>query len=190
MKRQKVIIFFIVFATLVFTTRTGRADTSPTVKYLMNESVTLMDLGMLKFGLYLREILKHSVIENVPPDAFPKYDQDANKIFVKVIYFDRTEPKKSYSSQNLVPQLKEVLSVVRKELGVSKKGKPYLTESVLKSMFFSHCCSLHENELQGLGKSLDEMTQIDVSFFNAGTFLKCSGPLVGVDITCRESRKP
>ena len=149
---KRVLLFAILFAT----TTTGNTEPTPAVRHLMNEPVTLFDLGMLR----LEQIFSNFKVA------------DAKEAFVTVVYMWETNrisihafvtPNKAEFVQGPKIRCKALITELKTNLFVNPlTSKPVYRSSRLRELF-SHVGFTSTDEPKNVAAELDTITELSVS---------------------------
>ena len=158
---KRVLLFAILFAT----TTTGNTEPTPAVRYLMNEPVTLFDLGMLRleqlFGSF-----------TVPVHV--TYQWKENRIAIDVFLPSNMETK---SVQKV--RCKKVITGIKNILMVNAQtGKPFSFSHSLLPELFSHVGFTSTDKPKNVAAELDTITEVSVRVFN----VMCKSALLSKEI--------
>lgn len=174
----------------------GMTEPGPTITYLMNEHLTMLDWGMFKLQQRLTELGDNlrspsskrdsEPIINQPPLTIINYDWDSNRLKIQVLLF-KEEFKTKQKAENWCTS---VIHCIKGDLGIDPKtGKPSRfmisgTSNLL--IYFTHIGFQGKLEPEGLGTELDKITEISVSTrYLEGKekrVLRCESPLLGTKI--------
>lgn len=180
---------FLVAVVLAFAS-VSNAQPSPTVRYLMQEPVTLFDMGILRLHEYLDAYTAHSRKTLSVPDMYGtvRYDAVRSRILLNIVVTQeagrsnrppdplQTSPREI--CRTLTQGLKREFLVdrdrlVRRSLGIYR--------------FFAHIGFQGKNEPADAFEEIENITFINVSIYTdkdpGKLILQCESPLMGKDIT-------
>lgn len=170
----------VVLSILLLQSHISSADPSQNIKYLMNEPVSLFDLGILR----LNEQVKGLKLTNGGKlESTVDYEWDRNRIRILVFGPSDMHPKSLMEAKNWCH---ESFRSIRLTFGVNPdKGIPSYLDKSLLSVYFSHQEYLKGNKPKNIEAELDNITEIVAVFTiedKDKTTIKCQGPLVSNEI--------
>lgn len=177
------IIFFLCIVKAAY------AEPSLSVRYLINEPVSLLDWGTY----FLKKDLENSIkqTDSAPAVRFVDvdYDYEKNMIILQIRYHIKTG---ELSHVVIKDFCRSLLNTVRLEMYVDPKtGKlqfPTLKQSKVSEYFFHN--GYHDaNQPETLASDIDRITNIDVGVWRGNEFVNCKGELMGSDIYYMGSEK-
>jgi hypothetical protein len=189
--RSLIVTAFIVFFINV---SMAEAEPNPNIKYLMNDSVSMLDWGLYRIEKDVEATLEdpagYGLNTDTIIDSSPVYDWDKNRIIVGV------HVSKAISLEQAKSWCRKIVRMVRTTLNVSPDtGEPFPSldqnGGALYS-FFSHAGYTKKSEPKGLSKELDNITWINIKVEVAGMKepLNCEAALLGTDILFPEAALP
>lgn len=151
------------------------ANAEPTrrISYLMNEPMTLFDWGLQQLtaamnSVHLKDGPKLMIMTN--------YDWDKNRIKISAYSFEN-----SMTRTNAKKWCRETINAVRSHLLINPKtGEPLLGDSSVLARYFAHDGFEKKNRPKGVGKELDDITEISGTFMlnsKSNKKVVCQGPL-------------
>ena len=167
------------------------ADPDESAKFLMNEPVSLLDLGVYKLEKDLKGFRKDlSVHHALPFDIAVNYDWGVNKIVIQLTYgYEGNPPPKTIRNG-----VRNVFKKIRSFLGVDPEGKVYHKRGFSKAAdYFSHQGYVMKNRPPALEKNIDRMTEFKAIFSvqNFSRIFECRQMLTGSrvgDAACQEQK--
>lgn len=163
---KRVLLFAILFAT----TTTGNTEPTPAVRYLMNEPVTLFDLGMLR----LEQLFGSFTVGSFTVPVHVTYQWKENRIAIDVFLTSNMEAK---SVQKV--RCKEVITGIKNILMVkAQTGKPFSFSHSLLPELFSHVGFTSTDKPKNVAAELDTITEVSVRVFN----VMCKSALLSKEI--------
>lgn len=168
--------FLMLFAQTVW------AEPTESAHFLMNEPVSLMDLGIYRLEKDIKGLQKDLVVNHTAPfDVSVNYRWDENEITIQLTYgYEGNPPKKIIQIG-----IKKVFQQLKGFLGVSEKGQVYHKRGFSKvSDYFSHEGYVIKNRPKDLEKEIDRMIELKViySIQNFSRIFECKNMLVGSSI--------
>ena len=118
--KKIIIVVFLIMASV----QTGRGEPTPTIRYLMNEPVSMLDYGIKWLEDSLIEEWNFDVLE-VDPGISVKYDWDTNRIRIKYIYLSPS-PNYQYPEKLIKEKMEKVVHLIKSVVfGIDPStGKP------------------------------------------------------------------
>lgn len=174
--RKNEIIKFILII-LISCTGIADAEQTKTIKYLANEPLTLLDLGIYRLNRFVNEDPYGS--------ANVSFDWESNKITIHINIIEsfvsvRRSVKTNSQAHELVSQL---VNSLRAKLGVNyQTGEIDSEYTTLEKCFRPVHGGKKKNEPKSLKEDLFEMVDISVSFSGGKVSLKGNAPLKGTEI--------
>ena len=162
------------------------AEPNPTIKYLMNEPVTMLDWGMYKLALYLNQEFRDRYLNKVSkfaPRITVYYNTDVDKIQISasMLY------KKFHNKDEARTYCKGIIKYIRGLL-VFKQGKtkspapPGAPRTTLGSYFGQHG-QQHKNKPKNIEGELSKSAElIAVVMDKFDQPVICKAPLLGSEI--------
>jgi len=171
---KRVLLFAILFAT----TTMGNTEPTPAVQYLMNEPVTLFDLGMLR----LEQIFKKLALEEreLNLNVTVGYAWKENRILIDM--YDRRDKVESVQSRKML--CKEDIATLKNFLWISAEtGKPPFSPTSRLQELFSHIGFSRKSEPKNIAAELDTITELSVRLFTKPSDLtKCKSALLSKEV--------
>lgn len=87
MKKCIPIVVFLLFIAVGI----SKAEPTPTVSYLMNTPVSMLDFGMFKLNTLLNDESAKLMISKTKPTIGVDYDWDSNRIKIIILYYSKKE---------------------------------------------------------------------------------------------------
>jgi len=177
MLKEKRCALIIVIILLIFASPC-KAEPDSTIRYLMNEPVSLLDIGIDRFNLYLGYSLGTGEGQ---PDSFRRspvsvsYRWEANKLRLnRILFFN-----KKIDVDTLKNECKEEIELIRCMVNYG------LLESC-----FTHLGLATKNEPDNLVRNLEKIIEIRIKVINSDTKkgIECIAPLLGKDIYFMEKK--
>ena len=155
----------------------AHAEQTPTVHWLMDEPVTLWDLGLLRTERHLRDRFDSSGSVRLRV----VYESRASKLIIQAREYGKVRKDPKSHCRNIVELVREALNVFA-ETGYPPRG----TRSLL-ARFYAHVDyhSPSPDRPPDISEELDAMTVIRVSI---PKIIHCEVPLMGKDISCEPYR--
>lgn len=166
----------------------GMAEPTPTIQYLMNEPVSLLDLGILRLTLLLDEmkplfevndkykkIFKYSILTGVD------YDWGSNRIELEIHPIGECKSKQEAKDWCI-----SVIKKIRFSLAIdSDSGKPLAKDGLLDS-FFTHNGFAAKSEPANIKSELEKIILISIGVpyieKEKTKYLRCESPLLGTKV--------
>jgi hypothetical protein len=153
---------------LLVTAVESSAEPGPTIQYLMNEPVTLMDLGMYRLRRKFDDFQNSKWLK----EKFPKYLQidimyrdKEDRLEFAVFYLEAPDSKEEATAD-----CKELIITIKSRLSIDKDGTPHfkpVEETSNLYSYFSHYSDTKRdprnygyNPNKDLGNSLDDLTKV------------------------------
>lgn len=160
----------------------AKADPGPIVNWLMNEPVSLFDLGMLRLKKDAEEAVKnlfgaqYTGLVSEQYLSFVQYDYAKNRI---QIGFDARRSRKLKFEK---AACKKHLGVARFSMGTVVEGKVVFRDASDAALNFTHVGYSVESQPKDLAKKLDDIITVEI-FMDGGS---CFGSLVSEDVFYRD----
>ncbi|WP_422452204.1 hypothetical protein [Endozoicomonas sp. ALC066] len=173
-----------ILLTLVFSIPlVTNASPSPIVHYLMNEPLTLWDMGIYKMNSDFR-IIKDYDGSYITSTSIG-YNWEKNNIVIAVS--DDNKKNGSKSESDFKEWCVKAVHAVKQHLGISpKNGKPIYSDHSLIHTYFRHKGYVNNNEPESLGSHLDSITMITGLYLpkkeSSQKMLRCNATLLGTEI--------
>lgn len=175
---MRLIVLLVVF--MVIPT-TGYGEPSPTVRYLMDEPVTMFDWGLYR----LRRIIDQFQFENLNLHnihSYITYDWDQNRLRI-VFYVQTKETVDKASSKKIC---KNITAKISSTFGGEIRDKG-LRRNISIATLFEHRAFENRDKPDNFMEEIEKITKIEVSVFTRKTInspanikiLSCESPLIG-----------
>ena len=181
MKKCIPIVMFLLF----MATGISKAEPTPTISYLMNTPVSMLDFGIYRLENFLIGDVSNLAIplgSEIKPDIQVAYLYNSNRIQIIFSYglllernikqIEKIDLKTEIAK--LIKQIKFMYFFLDFETGKPRQG---CCSSI--DRFFSHQGYGLKGEPKNLNKELDEITEIYVGFFYGEKMLSAKSPLIG-----------
>ena len=165
------------------------AGPDETTNTLMNDSVSILDWGILRTELYLAQ-------QNLIIPAQVSFDWDSNEIRISAWQFGGNDTTTEVQAKAVCS---DWFFGVRVSGGISTEtGEPYFSEVSTYANFFGHegfVRNFDSIEYKALLAKLDRKIELsatilmDISKSDGLQSVKCSGPLLGVGFAVQENRE-
>jgi hypothetical protein len=186
---------FLLFVALFGLVSTSHAEPSPSVRYLMNEPVTLFDWGIIRLYEYLDEYTTHYLKTNSVQDIYSTvtYDSSRNNIIISLVVTRLTQqanesPASVDSSSRDI--CKTITRTLRREFLTDRDR--YVRQSSGIYRFFGHIGFKGKNEPIGSFDEIEKITVINVSVYSekdpGRLILHSESPLMGKEILFGEGK--
>lgn len=173
----------------------SHAEPSPSVRYLMNEPVTLFDWGILRLYEYLDEYTTHYLKTNSVQDVYStvSYDPLQNNIIISLVVTRHTEqanesPASVRSSSSDI--CKTITQTLRREFLTDRERHVRRSSGLYR--FFSHIGFKGKDEPIDSFDEIEKITVISVSVYSdkdpGRLILLSESPLMGKDIVFGERK--
>jgi hypothetical protein len=189
---MKIWLFTVLFLSLA---SLAGAEPSPSVRYLMNEPVTLFDWGIVRLHEYLEEYTTHYLQTASVQDIYAtvSYDSRRNIILLSIVA-TRQARQQDESPESVRTSSKDVCRGVTQTL-----RKEFLADrdrSVRRSLgiyrFFGHLGFRGKDEPLDAFEEIERITVIKVSVYSdrdpGRLILESESPLMGQDILFGEAK--
>jgi hypothetical protein len=196
LKKKEKILFLTVIHRISFATAvclvagyaaTARAETSPTVQYLMREPATLWDLGIARMQIDLGFKSRDFVIAGKHASTLQvAYRSDANRLQITAVFqqpeFSELGPAKQACTQ-VIGDLRAFFLVD------PSSGRPFAAQLDSNSgssaaTYFTHAYFDTGRETANFEKNIDALIAFQVVVMSrSGRALTCSAPLIGRTVT-------
>lgn len=181
----------ILFVLLFVLVQGAAAEPNQSVKFLMNQPVSLLDFGIYRLEKDLKKIKKELALYHALPfDIAVNYDWENNKILIRLTYgYERNPPRKTIQKG-----VRHVIKQIRGFLGVDPKGKVFHKRGFSKAAdYFSHQGYIIQNRPEALEKDIDEMIVLNVvySVQNFSRIFECRQALTDSragKVSCKEAK--
>jgi hypothetical protein len=177
---------FIPIAVLILFITVGisKAEPTPTISYLINTPVSMLDFGIYKLNKYFDSINYDLTIFGKKPLHKPvvSYFYGQNRIVIELIYvIAKNELNESdFKDDNIKKEIEKIIRELKyKSFGIDETGKPITGKISLIYMAFEHEGYARKDVPKNIGKELDQITEISVEFFAGKKRFKCKSPLIG-----------
>ena len=182
-------------ATFFFFVCVGVCQAEPTasIKYLMNEPVTMLDWGIYRMGNALRTAgyVEFLEIDGMRPNIHAHYEASFNSIVIEV-----TSPiiEDTDSQKRAKEWCSSVIEQSRVNFGINKEtGKASSAQGSHIRRFFQSEGPQRTNQPENLGNELDRITALVVfaRFREKGSkasprTIRCNAPLLGTEVRFSE----
>jgi len=186
---------FLLFVALFGLASISHAEPSPSVRYLMNEPVTLFDWGIIRLYEYLDEYTTHYLKTNSVQDIYSTvtYDASRNNIIIFFVVTRHAEqanesPASVNSSSRVI--CKTITQTLRREF-LTDRDK-YVRRSSGIYRFFGHIGFKGKKEPIGSFDEIEKITFINVSVYSekdpGRLILHSESPLMGKEILFGEGK--
>lgn len=139
------------------------AGPDETTQYLMNDSASMLDLGMLTLNLRLSQNKL----------GYASYDWDANRIRIKYLLFQELNDEEAEEACAAWVQR------VRVYAGINiKTGQPALETSSFAELF-THYGFQRKSEIDNLRHNIDKMVTLQYQHVRSGNPIMVNAPLLG-----------
>ena len=185
----------ILFVLLLYPNVT-QAEPSKTVEYLMNEPVSMLDLGILRLD---RKLGKSESNFNYADKSlkmilgFANYDYEKNRIILSFLHYLNTD---LFKTKGWTPQTvcKDQLSRVRNEFGFndddSKRSYSTTAKDALSiANSFTHIGYQKKNAQNNLQSEIENISYVEIDIkedclmcLSYRTLVKCEGSLYGKEV--------
>lgn len=177
-KRKKCISIVIFF--LFMTVGISKAEPNPTLLYLIETPVSMLDYGIYRLDRFLRDESKKLLNAKDEPDIGVNYNFDSNRLEIRFSYFIKTELLKGYDIKEEITWL--IRKIKESYFGYDHKtGKPSKISkpggSVIRR-FFSHQGYELEGQPKNLIEELEKITEIYVNVNFRDQSTKGKSPLI------------
>jgi len=176
---------YLLILTIIFSFIAGICNAEPdsTIKYLMDEPLSMLEWGMYRMNKSLDEIYGDKY--NIDHDLtnIVRYDWDNNRIIINCIVglYGRFEEKKQAQAA-----CKNIVRKYRSTFGVNADtGKP-VGFGTLYNLYFSHQGFKSPSMPKNINKDLNKIVEIRVQAYIKKDYLECIAPLLGKDIYFKE----
>ena len=178
LKNKNIILFLTI---LVSFAGISHAEQTNTIKYLVNEPLTLLDLGLYR--------LNRLVNEDPYGSANVTFDWENNKITINITileHFVNTRVNMKNEKEAYAFAIRMINSL-RTKLGVnSQTGEINSGNTLLENCFRPVHGGKKKNEPESLKEDLFDMVEISVIFRGGNVRMKGKAPLKGTGITFEE----
>lgn len=179
-------MFSVLFAVLLGLVSISHAEPSPSVRYLMNEPVTLFDWGIVRLYEYLDEYTTHYLKTSSVQDIYStvSYDSPGNNIIISVVVTRHTgQGNESPDSVRLSSReiCKTITQTLRREFLTDSDGRVRRSSGIYR--FFGHIGFRGKDEPIGCYDEIEKITVISVSVYSekdpGRLILHSESPLMG-----------
>jgi hypothetical protein len=172
-----------------------KAEPSPSVRYLMNEPVTLFDWGILRLYEYLDEYTAHYLKTNSVQDIYStvRYDSPKNRIIISLVVTrqslqqDETPASVRAASSSIC---KTITQTLRREFLADRDRHVRRSSGIYR--FFGHIGFKGKYEPVDSFDEIEKITVIDVSVYSerdpGKLILRSESPLMGKEIVFGERK--
>ena len=171
------------------------AEPSPSVRYLMNEPVTLFDWGIVRLYEYLDEYTTHYLKTNSVQDIYSTVSYDAlrNNIIISTVVTRHVQQgNESPASVQLGSKdiCKTITQTLRREFLTDRDRHVRRSSGIYR--FFGHIGSKGKDEPIDSFDEIEKITVIDVSVYSekdpGRLILHSASPLMGKEILFTEGK--
>jgi hypothetical protein len=180
--KNKKIIFFLTI--LLSFAGIAHAEQTKTIKYLANEPLTLLDLGIYR--------LNRLVNEEPYGSAKVAYDWENNKINIHITILEHIANVRGNvkNTNEAYVFTNHLINLLRTKLGVNyQTGEIKSGYTLLENCFRPVHGGKKRNEPESLKEDLFDMVNISVTFSGKNVTLRGKTALKGIGINLAESRK-
>jgi len=168
----------ITFILLTICVRGAVAEPDAAARFLMNDSVSLLDFGIYRLENDIRANRDRLTINHKPPDTvFVDYNWDENRIVIGLSYGVSGNPPQ----KEIRPEIKTVFETMRANFGIDPKGSTHRQAAASRlPEYFSHRAYVSKNRPPALENEIDRMTQLKVIYHvqNYSRYFECVSMLV------------
>ena len=186
---MRFIVGVILFLPL-FCSQTVLSEPTPTIKYLMNEPVSMLDWGIYNMAQRLRPLQEHKDVGDVSVD----YVWKKNRILITAHYKYDARSKSEKESKR---RCEELVNSIKRHFRVDPKtGKGVLLDRRSSLGFlFGHAGYRGSNQPKNLYQELEKLVHIEVWNNWEGTAgssgnVVCTSPLMGTQVYFRKPSIP
>jgi hypothetical protein len=175
---------------ILFSVNVSMAEPTANIKYLLSDSVSMMDFGLYKIENKLEKELdnpdRYGLNRETIVSVVSIYDWDKNRIIISV------HVRKATSQEQAKRWCKTIVTLVKTNLNVNpdtgEAFSLFKNSGALYFWFFNHAGYTKKSEPKELYKELDNITVIDVEFEIEGMkdLFKCETPLLSNKIMYQE----
>jgi len=171
------IVVFLLFITVGI----SRAEPTPTISYLMNTPVSMLDFGILKLNTRLESFGNKLMIGKTEPLITVFYEWNSNRI---KIFYSYLIKKGLYKGQDIKQEITHLIEMIKesyfgydhktgKQTEFGRQGGSQLLNC------FAHYDYVLKNEPKNLVKELEKITEIYISVVVLGdSTTKGTSPLI------------
>ena len=173
----------------------GHAEPSPSIRYLMNEPVTLFDWGILRLYEYLDEYTSHYLNTNSVRDIYctVRYDYKKNNIIISMIV-TRQMQSQSEAPSSVRAGSREICRTItqtlRQEFLTDRDSHVRRASGIYR--FFGHIGFRGKEEPVDAFDEIERITVIEVSVYSETDLgrlvLHSKSPLMGKQIAFEEGK--
>jgi len=185
----------LLFAVLLGLVSISHAEPSPSVRYLMNEPVTLFDWGIVRLYEYLDEYTAHYLKTSSVQDIYStvSYDSSRNNIVISLVVTRQAEQaNESPESVRLSSGdiCKTIIQTLRREFLTDSDRHVRRSSGIYR--FFGHIGFKGKDEPIGSFEEIEKITVINVSIYSdkdpGRLILHSESPLMGKQIVFGERK--
>ena len=166
------------------------AEPTPTIKYLMNETVTMLDWGLYKLN---KDMSKEPLLEGMKPQSHISVNYNWEHDKIRIV---GTPPFHRFQSEKAAQDwCKEFVNNIRTFFGVDPStGEVRATSPTYIYTYFVHQGFKKKNQPKNLGEDLDRLVEIVATALvsveiEKTMVIRCTAPLLGSEIFLSESSK-
>jgi hypothetical protein len=188
-KTSPLSVLLIVSFFLVIQGQTLWAKPSATVRFLMNDSASMLDWGLFRIEYQLSP---DSFGLKPKPRVIAQYEWNSNRILLQLTPDGESEFANAAEAEKWC---QSVISMIKERLGInSKNGKPKTGDSSTLYTFFVHQGYETEGMPEDFGSKMDYLAEIIAQVPVKGPkgekmSLRCKAPLLGREVSCTEARR-
>jgi len=162
------------------------AEVTPTITYLMNEPVTMLDWGMYKLALYLNQELKDRYLNKISkfaPRITVYYNADSEKILVSASMLYKKFPTKEEARTYCEGIIKYVRGLLVFKQAKGTSPVPPIAPRTTLGSYFGQYGEHHKNMPKNLEEELSKSTElVAVTMDKFDQPVICKAPLLGSEI--------
>jgi len=176
---------YVVSILILATSQIVLAEPTPTIQYLMDEPVSMLDWGIYQMDKWLKTRSFVGSIEP-KPDLQTTYDWDDNKIVIRVkpallMHGFGSEKDAQKWCEDVVENVRLFFDI---NLQTGKRFNPPVPNPLYQ--FFIHVGYKHSTKPKDLAKELDKLVEIRLWVSSKKRSMQCMAPLLGKDVFCSE----
>lgn len=172
----------LIILTLLWSTNCLAENPAATAKYLMNQPVSMLDLGIMRMNMQLEQFpgLRNDTVR-------AKFDQNTKRIVIHVgnSSLESVGPSGVTSMEDMAAtRCYHLFYMVRMDLGVGLTGAPYLSGHSVAANLFLSAGDGRKDQPKHLLREIDRLIDIRarVNYRNERPPVVCWGPLVGGEV--------